>query len=281
MYLSIAPGLLGISIPFPEAIELAAHHGFAGVDADASALTLLSPAEVASARDQMAQFGVCAGYFSVGMVISAPEDVWQKGVETLRQCAPVAQQLGYTRATAVVLPFSETLAYEQNFQFHLDRMGQILPLLAENGISLGLEYVAPLTRRAPYQLHFLHDLRGALELIEAASAPNLGLLLDSFHWFCAREAPEAIAALPAGRIVAVHLNDAIKDRPLEQQMAMERVLPLESGEIDLRGFLQAIQKTGYDGPLTCEPMNKQLNALGAEKAAAKTFEAMRKTLDLA
>ncbi len=276
MYLSFAPGLLGIKTDFAGALDMAARHGFTGVDGAASQLAALSPDEVAQLQQKFATLKLRPGYFGLDpVVISAPAEAWQKGVEGLKVAAPIAKTLGYTRAIAVVLPFSETLDFEANFDFHLGRLREILPILASNSIALGLEYVAPLTRRAPYEHHFIHDLSGALELIAAAKAPNLGLLLDSFHWFCAGETPAQIAALSASQIVAVHLNDAIKNRPRDEQVAFERELPGESGEIDLAAFVEALKSAGYDGPLTCEPMNQALNDLDDEEAAAQTSAALR------
>lgn len=277
MYLSFAPGLLGIKTNFEESLDMAARHGFTGVDSSVSQLASLSPDEIAALRARFAELSLRPGYFGLDpVVISAPDEAWQAGVERLQSAAPTAKALGYTRAIAVVLPFSETRSFEENLAFHLSRLREILPILAGSGVSLGLEYVAPLTRRAPYEHHFVHDLRGTLALIEAVGAPNLGLLLDSFHWFCAGETTGDIAALSAWQIVAVHLNDAIKNRPRDEQIAFERELPGDSGQIDLAGFLNAIKTTGYDGPLTCEPMSKTLNDLPDEEAAARTAEAMKR-----
>jgi sugar phosphate isomerase/epimerase len=132
---------------------------------------------------------------------------------------------------------------------------------------VGVEYVSPPTRRANQPHVFLHDLAGTLSLLDAVDAPNAGLLLDSFHWHCAGESTEALRALPARRIVAVHLCD-VPDRPLQEQLATERMLPGE-GIANLRGFCAAVRATGYDGPATCEPFCKALNALPADVVAAR------------
>jgi len=45
--------------------------------------------------------------------------------------------------------------------------------------------------------------------------------------------------------------------------------------IDLDGFMQALADAGYDGPVTAEPFDAELNALPAEEAAARTARATR------
>ena len=67
-------------------------------------------------------------------------------------------------------------------------------------------------------------------------------------------------------------------RAINEQVAFERELPGDSGEIDLAAFIGALQSVGYDGPLTCEPMNTALNDLDNEEAAARTFAAMHKVV---
>jgi len=280
MYISLSPGLIGVSGGWPQAIELAARHGFAGIDSGAAQLAGLSDLQLENARATMTSLGVRPGYFGMEGPVSAPDDVWIAGVEKLRAAAPKARQLGYTRAVGVVLPFSETRLYAENLQFHVERLRFITGILGEQGIRLGLEYVSPLSRRAPYPHHFVRNLEGTLELIAAVGVPNLGLLLDTFHWHCAEENALEIAALTNAQIVAVHLSDVLANRPLEEQVVFERELPGATGVVDLKGFVAALRSTGFDGPVTCEPMNKALNNLDDETALARTSEAMARTIEL-
>jgi predicted xylose isomerase-like sugar epimerase len=46
--------------------------------------------------------------------------------------------------------------------------------------------------------------------------------------------------------------------PLDAQVDNVRALPGETGVIDIAGFLQTLQKIGYDGPVTPEPFAKEL-----------------------
>ena len=149
------------------------------------------------------------------------------------------------------------------------KAGQVL---GDHGFSLGVEYVSQVTRRAGQPQIFLHDLAGTLSLLDAAGTPHAGLLLDSFHWHCAGESLMALRALPASRIVAVHLADA-PDRPLAQQVAFERALP-GAGVADLRGFCAAVRATGYDGPATCEPFCKVFNEMPADAVAVRVRMAL-------
>jgi len=46
------------------------------------------------------------------------------------------------------------------------------------------------------------------ELILDIGAPNLGIVLDSWHWYCAGETIDDLMTLNNQDIVAVDLNDA-------------------------------------------------------------------------
>jgi sugar phosphate isomerase/epimerase len=174
----------------------------------------------------------------------------------------------------VLLPFHETWPFGQALDEHVRRFGEMLPILADHGLSLGLEYVSPLSRRAPYAHHFVHDLKGTLQLMEAVDANNLGLLLDSLHWHCAGETKYQLMQLQPEQVVLVHINDAL-DRPLEEQVVGERTLPATTGVIHITAFMDALRHIGYDGPVTCEPMSNAIEALKSNNEDENTSAVTR------
>ena len=80
--------------------------------------------------------------------------------------------------------------------------------------------------------------------------------------------------------MACDLNDAPAGIPVDEQMDGSRELPAATGVIDLKGFLGALVKIGYDGPVRAEPFNRQLNAMPNEEAMAATAAAMKKAFAL-
>lgn len=266
MFKSLNTSMVGIRASSAEALALAQRHGFAGIDLN---LREMSDAGTTDTLRQIRSHGLRPGVAS-GLLpgrLAVDEHEWRAALAALPPLAAQAQASGFSRTTIVMLPFHETLPFEACFKLCADRLRQAAARLGDYGLSVGVEYVAPRTRRAGQPHIFLHDLAGTLSLLDAAGAANAGLLLDSFHWFCAGESAEALRALPAGRIVAVHLCDA-PDRPLAEQVAIERALPGE-GVADLRSFCAAVRATGYDGPATCEPFCKALNDLPADTVAAR------------
>src|SRR5699024_368740 len=105
---------------------------------------------------------------------------------------------------------------------------------------------------------FVHSLREARELIAETGAANVGLILDTYHWYTAGEDASQLAGLTDADIVSVDLNDARADREIDEQQDLDRRLPFDTGVIDLEGFLRAVGAAGYPGPVKIEPFMPSL-----------------------
>ena len=76
----------------------------------------------------------------------------------------------------------------------------------------------------------------------------------------------------AGDVVVVHVNDAPAGIAREEQADLVRCLPLETGVIDLAGFMRKLAAIDYAGPVTTEPFSARLNAVAAENPVAAARE---------
>ncbi len=281
MFASLNTDLVSITASLADAIRLAARHKFGGVDCSASQL-LATEFDLSSLRTAMNEGGLRPGYLSIppGKLPSTPED-FEVAIALLPEIAKRASALGFTRAGIVILPFHESLGFDQAFEEHVVRLNRLVAVLDEYGIALGLEYVSPLTRRSPYPNHFVHNLSGMLSLCSAVASPRCGLMLDSFHWHCAGETQADLEGLRNEQIVVVHINDAPLI-PVEEQTVGNRSFPGETGGIDLTSFVGSLKRVGYDGPVTCEPMAGAIHALPSQTPdfiAARTSQSLAKVLN--
>jgi sugar phosphate isomerase/epimerase len=188
----------------------------------------------------------------------------------------LAERLEATRCSTWIMPYSDEHDYGPNFDLHVERLEKVARVLGEHGVRLGLEFVGPKTTRAGKKFEFVHDMPGMFELIGSMQVPGVGLLLDSFHWFTSGGTVEDLESVTSAEIIDVHLNDAVPGRSADQQLDNERLLPGESGVIDLNGFLSALHKMGYDGPAGAEPFSLRVKSLPPAQAAAETAGAVRK-----
>nr|WP_242066970.1 TIM barrel protein [Paenibacillus larvae] len=84
-----------------------------------------------------------------------------------------------------------------------------------------------------------------MDWIEAIDQRNVGLLLDTFHWYTNKETEEDLLKLRPDLIVHVHLND-VPDVPVEEVKDNERLYPGE-GVIPLSLFLAAFRRSAIKG----------------------------------
>ena len=119
-----------------------------------------------------------------------------------------------------------------------------------------------------------------MELVDAIGTPNMGLLVDSWHWYTSHGTIAELLELSNKDIVHVHVNDAPAGIPVDQQVDNRRQLPVTSGVIDMKGFVNALAKIGYDGPVECEPFDQQLRQMDDEQAVETTGAALKRLWDL-
>jgi sugar phosphate isomerase/epimerase len=132
------------------------------------------------------------------------------------------------------------------------------------------------TRKYP----FLHTMAEALELVDAIGTGNAGIVLDSWHWWQAGDSIADIESLNNEDIILVDLNDAPAGIEKNLQLDGKRELPLATGTIDAKGFLNALVKIGYDGPVRAEPFNQSLRDLEDDRACKATVDSLKKAFKL-
>ena len=159
---------------------------------------------------------------------------------------------------------------------HAKRLREAAGILKNHGIRFGLEYVGPKTSWSTKRFPFVHTMAEMKELIAEIDKPNVGFVLDSWHWYTAGETKKDLLTLRAGQIVSVDLNDAPAGLTLETQMDGKRELPAATGVIDVASFLGALQSLGFDGPVRAEPFNDAVRKMAPAEALAATKAAMDK-----
>ena len=235
MFRNLNPDAIGIRSDLLGTVALASRHGWQGID-----LPLAEAAQMVADRSPDALAALLAGNgLRLGgwsLPLNWRQEYDRSALTLLGEQAALAQRLGCVRAYTWLLPASDELAFHENFAYHVAQLRPIAQLLAEHGCRLGLEFIGPRTMREGHRYGFIYSLEGMLCLAQAIGA-NVGLLLDSYHWFTSLGTLADVHALRAEDVVYVHINDAPAGVAIEAQLDQVRRLPGATGVIDLAGFL--------------------------------------------
>jgi sugar phosphate isomerase/epimerase len=278
--MDLRAGSIGVRGKMREVIALAGKFGFESVAPSEGELAQMSQSELHQTLGLLKENKLVWGGAGMPVDFRGKDDKFNDGLAKLPDSAKALNRAGVTRASTWLAPSSKSLPYVANFRRHALRLREIAKIYADQDIRFGLEYVGPKTSWTRDRFPFVHTMAGAQELIAEIGCPNVGLVLDSWHWYTAEETEKDLLSISGHDVVACDLNDAPLGLEVHEQMDLTRDLPCATGVIDLKTFLNALVKIGYDGPVRAEPFKKELGKLPAEEAVSQTADAMKKAFAL-
>ena len=133
---------------------------------------------------------------------------------------------------------------------------------ADYGATIGFEFMASA---------MIDNLRDSLAMVEAAGAKNGGLILDIVHVVNLGIPYEEISRIPLSYLIGVELNDGtLPGSPKHDPSRARRFCG--DGEFDIRGFIKAVNKTGYTGPWAVEVFSDELVGLSLNELNTRAYE---------
>src|SRR5690242_5812075 len=235
MYLSLNETLVAGRVKWPEFAKLAARVGFPGVDV---MLNTAMDAGADATNALLAQLHVRPAVINFPVEFRKDDAAFQASLAKLEPAAQFAKAIGCPRMITYIMSSSPT-PKEELRRLYKQRFSESAQILAKSNVRLGLEFLGPLQFRKQFPHEFIWRMPEMLEFAKECG-PNVGLLLDAWHWHHAGATVDDILAAGKDRIIHVHFDDAPK-LPPEQIRDNERLMPGE-GVIDLVGFLHALKK---------------------------------------
>lgn len=283
MYMALNPWAVGVKAnTIEEGIAVAVLGEFDGLELSISAAAdLIDEKGTAHVRNLFETARIKPAGFGLTVDFRTSEENYQRGLEELPRFAKAASSIGCTRTATWITPCSETLTFDENRKFHVQRFTPIARILEQEGIQLGLEFIGPQTLWKSQKYPFIHQMQPMLEMGEEIG-PNVGLLLDCWHWHTSEGTLEDLLALEPSQIAYVHVNDAPLGVKMEEYHDHVRGMPGETGVINIEGFLKALQTIGYEGPVVAEPFKTELAELPTdEDRVTAVSQSMKKIFALA
>ncbi len=274
MYTSFNARALGLSLSARSTLDLAARHGFGGVDLLVRDLLEAGddPAEI---RSRMDGLGLLAGAWPLPVDWRGDEATFRRDLAALPRYARAAETLSLSRTGTWVLPASPGPP-EMVVDWHTRRLTAMARVLSDHGTRLGLEVIGVESFREGRGQPLFHRLagrefEGLLHRVRE-EVPGVGVVLDAFHLYAGHE-ENGWESGGMERVVWVHVADLPRGSGSDRAAIRdgERGLPGEHGAVDCRRILMRLKELHYQGPITAEPMAgcRTLQGLTPDQVASR------------
>ena len=277
MYKNMDPKVIGIRLPIEQCIGLAKASAFEGIDISIGEVVRIAHQRgIDYIKQLFKRAGLRVGGWEWFNGLERDESTYQEAIRALPEQAKMAKEIGATRVRNWILPFSDEFGFKDNFELHVKRYRTAAKLLKDQDLRLALEFVGTKTMRANHKYEFIWTMGQLVQLIDAIGAGNIGILLDSWHWYTSGGTVDELNRLTNDLVLYVHVNDAPTGVQVDEQDDNTRLLPGMTGVIKIVEFLTSLRTIGYDGPVTPEPLNKEWDATPSDVAAMRASDAMDK-----
>jgi sugar phosphate isomerase/epimerase len=228
----------------------------------------LETSSVAATRQLLADRGVSlvAAAYQGGLLLSQG-DQRAAAFDHYKRRLELCQQFG-VRMLLVVADFA-TKIDEASLGRAVVSLTQAAQWAAAFDVRLGLEFRGTDA--------FCSCLETALLLVDQCGEPNVGVCLDTFHYYKGPSKPEDLERLTRENLAHVQLCD-VPGVPREVMTDGDRVFPGE-GDFRLTPIVGTLRRIGYDGWVSLEVMNPMVWQAKPSQVADLGMTALRRTVE--
>jgi 2-keto-myo-inositol isomerase len=161
-----------------------------------------------------------------------------------KQLCGWAQALGCDKVVVVPSPTPAGGASRSQIRTESVRVLRELGALAQSyGVNLAFEFLG-------FKWCSVRTLAQSWEIVRETARDNIGLVIDTCHFYAGGSSLRSIPKVPADKILIFHIND-VEKRPKGTIEDAHRLLPGE-GVIPLGDILEHLRATGFDGLCSIE-----------------------------
>jgi sugar phosphate isomerase/epimerase len=254
MYKCLSPYAIGVLARQSELLEIALTHKFQGLEIDLN--EVLKRAQSTNAKQAcryLASAQVRIGGFDLPVRWQGTDTEFKADLSQLGAFLEVCAALNADRCFTTIRPTCDQRPFHENFQFHVDRLGQVADALAPSNVKLGLNFLAAASDRADGGFEFIHQADPTILLLNNIQRDNVGLLLDTWRWYVGGGDVEKVRSLRSDQILSVHLADLPASFDAATIAEDQRLLPPDGGAIDFSNLFSTLEDIGYEGPLVLAP----------------------------
>jgi len=239
-------GATTMKATLPQDIAAASVAGFKGLEIWAAKMdAYLKTASIQELKARFDQAGLRpASINSIEFITFRPPQEHETIQARCRELCAIAQALECDRIVVVPSPTPKGGAGWCEIKAESVRvLRELSAVAAPYGVHLAFEFLG-------FSWCSVRTLEQCWEIVEEANRPNVGLVIDTCHFYAGGSTLDAIERVAPGKILIFHIND-VEERPLETIEDAHRLLPGE-GVIPLDTILTRLQRTGFDGLCSIE-----------------------------
>jgi 2-keto-myo-inositol isomerase len=163
--------------------------------------------------------------------------------EQCRRYSEIAQAIGCDRIVVVPSPTPAGATWADIKQESINVLRDLAAIARKRNVKLAFEFLGQTDCSVP-------TLAQCWEIVKAVNLPNIGLVLDTFHFYAGGSTLGSILDVDPDKIFIFHINDS-ENMPQSELTDAHRLLPGE-GVIPLLDILANLRTIGFDGLCSIE-----------------------------
>jgi 2-keto-myo-inositol isomerase len=186
---------------------------------------------------------VPASINSIEFITFRPPEEYQEIKARCRELCGLAQALGCAKVVVVPSPTPEGVGWDEVKSTSVRVLQDLSAVAAPYGVNLAFEFLG-------FGWCSVRTLSQCWEIVREVNLPNIGLVIDTCHFYAGGSELRAIDEVDPLKILIFHIND-VEERPLVTIEDAHRLLPGE-GVIPLDDILASLKRIGFDGLCSIE-----------------------------
>jgi len=274
---------LGVSGRQNEMIELALTYGFRGLDVDMNDMVgraVEVGQQFACQYLLAAEKSLQVGTFELPLDFRVEDAKFEASLSRLDVMSQICEQLNAKRAY-INVPASSGVPFQENFERYRLRVSAVADRLAGLGVKIGLALNATAEAAKRFENKFITTPEELLTLIKMIGKPNVGLMLDTWHWHLGGGTVETLRGLAADKVIAVRFADFPADMTVETAKTKHRLLLKPDPSTFSIQVMKWLNEINYDGPLATCPSSSQFGGMTRERIVQSLSENLNEVLPIA
>src|SRR5699024_5164208 len=205
-------------------------------------------------------------FFNLKTTKEEEEKVFQ---ETKYWCK-IAKAIGCPYVIAVPSEMNKEMKESEIKRDTIEMLLQMSDIASDYNVNLALEFIG-------FNIFSIRNLSLANEIVEEINRDNIGLVIDTYHFYLGNSSLESIKQVNKDNIFIFHINDA-ENLTKENLIEANRIFP-GLGVIPLKQIGTALHKIGYNKMASLELFRPEYWKMEKQHLANTALQHVKKTTD--